>query len=919
MPGVVPSATTLHGLRSTVPVPRTEPAFDQDALLYALNQSVTGIWQWDTESNVNIWSDAVWRLYGLDIDTYPPCFDSWLISVHPDDRDEACALLRQATPLRQAFELTWRTNPAHGPVRWLLARGQPADRPGALFYTGVVLDITERREAEIALQALNATLEERVAERTAALSEHQHRLQHILDGIPGMVGYWGRDFRNRFGNQAYLEWFGKTPQELVGLHIREVLGEELFERNLPFMEAALRGEPQRFERDLRTRSGELRHCQAHYLPDWREGAVHGFLVMVFDISEAKAARQSAEAANQAKSVFLANISHELRTPLNAIFGLAQMGLRQPSPEAARSTFEQILATGKHLLALINDVLDFSRIEAGKMPIQDGDIDLAQLLDHVLSMCATQAEAKGLSMLLSDAPDVPGHFRGDFTRCAQILLNLVSNAIKFTDQGMVHVDVDASDATLRLTVRDTGIGIPPEAQDRLFQPFEQIHIDESRRESSTGLGLAISQRLAQLMGGNITLSSGAGQGSTFTFSLPLRNPQPVDWRPLRNLVAWRHDRIALQRLHHLLQAREPQMLLVSDLPPATQAPHALLLDVDQLLRAPPAALESLARQGCRLLVVGTSSTPPSLPPHTAGATRVIAPPLSPLRVLRALQQADVAPPPQAGRPRLEGQQILAAEDNAVNRLVLEQMLIQEGASVHFAGDGLQALELVRAHGAEHFDLVLCDIQMPLMDGYETTQALARLAPGLPVVGLTAHAFQAARERALQAGMVDYVTKPYLITPLVEAVLRHARRKPPAPAAFGAAGTSTATGKVSPAGRPVNMDANAAAFWSHYAPQPALRTRLVEALSHTIPELINQLEAALASQDSEALGRVLHNVKGTGLNLHAPMLTAQAITGLTQARSQVPDMWDTARELIGSLKNLMAALQHLHAAETPRADQ
>lgn len=887
---------------------------DHSGLLSALDQTDTGIWQWDTRTHQNIWSDAVWRLYGLDKAAHPACYDSWLSSVHPDDQHAVSLAVRQAAASRAPFEVQWRTHPDRGAVRWLMSRGYPADNPAGPLYTGVVLDITARREAELTLTSLNATLEQRVAERTAALFEHQHRLQHILDGIPGVVGYWDRDFRNRFANKAYVTWFGKSPDELRGTHIRDLLGEELFAQNRPLMEAALQGEPHCFERDFRTPSGELRHGQVHYVPDWRDGVVQGFLVLLFDISAIRAARQAAEEANRAKSTFLANISHELRTPLNAIFGLAQLGDRHTQLEEARHTFAQILATGRHLLSLINDVMDYSRIEAGTLTIQDGEVDVALLLDHVLTMCAPQADSKGLSLLISDAPDVPTRFRGDFTRCAQILLNLVTNAIKFTDHGMVHVDLDAQEETLHVTVRDTGIGIPPEARHRLFQPFEQLHIDEARRADGTGLGLAISQRLAVMMGGRITLASALGQGSTFTLSLPLREAEPVDWRPLRQVAALRSGRIAMQRLTHLLQSREPRMQTLSALPPPSHVPAVLLLHQQEFEQLPAPAVQAVVDAGCRLVVV-TRGAPGARTGALASIATINAPePQSPLRLLNALSQighpGTASPDPQ----RLAGLRILAAEDNPVNRVVLEQMLRQEGGTVDFACDGREALAHVRLHGGDHFDLVLCDIQMPNLDGYETTRALAQLAPGLPVIGLTAHAFQAARDRAFQAGMVDYVTKPYLLTPLVEAVLRHSRRAPDPHAQTAhhsahADAPAMLPGATSSDDRTPPADVNADAFWAHYSGQPGLRARLVAALCHTVPELMKQLEEAERARDAEAAARVLHNVKGTGLNLHAPMLTAQAITGLTQARTGVPLLWETVEEVAASLDALMTALRAL----------
>ncbi|WP_290873136.1 ATP-binding protein, partial [Aquabacterium sp.] len=498
------------------------------ALVRAMESTGAGIWEWDIQTNRTLWSPAVWKLYGLTPGQHTPCYQSWADSIHPDDREAAQRKVAEAVSLAQPFEVEWRR---HGDqTAWIMARGQPDHRPDGLHYIGIVLDITERKQTEQAICEHNQTLEERIAERTQALEDSTHMLQHILDGIPGLVGYWDQNQRNRFANRAYGEWFGQPPEAIKGRHLRELLGPSLYERNRGYIEATLRGEAQCFERDLTNVAGETRTTEAHYLPDVIDGEVRGFLVMVFDISQVKRAEQAAEAANQAKSEFLANISHELRTPLNAMFGMAQLGMHAHEGSPAARTFQQILQSGQHLMTLINDVLDFSRIEAGKMPIQQGDVDLGQLIEHVVTMSAGRAEAKGLMLRLSESPQLPRQFTGDATRCAQILLNLLGNAIKFTDQGMVQLDIDlcgdAPDTQLRFTVRDTGVGIPPEAAARLFRPFEQAHRDQNRDDGGTGLGLAISQRLARLMGGDIQFDSTLGEGSTFTLVLPASYQPPL---------------------------------------------------------------------------------------------------------------------------------------------------------------------------------------------------------------------------------------------------------------------------------------------------------------------------------------------------------------------------------------------------------
>jgi PAS domain S-box-containing protein len=453
-----------------------------------------------------------------------------------------------------------------------MARGHPDQADGRLRYIGIVLDISERKQAEHGLKELNATLEQRIEERTRAHQDSKRQLQHILDGIPGLVGYWDSELINQFANHAYGEWFGAHPRDIKGKHIKELLGPDLFENNRVYIEAALHGQAQRFERELTTPAGEKRASEAHYLPDVHDGMVRGFLVMVFDVSHVKQVERAAASAKLAKSEFLANISHELRTPLNAMFGLAQLGIKAHEGEAVARTFTQILESGQHLMTLINDVLDYSKIESGKMPIQLAELDLGELVEQVVAQHAEQAEGKGLVMLLTESPHLPMRFVGDTVRCAQILGNLLSNAIKFTEQGLVQLDLDCSDTRLQFTVRDTGIGIPSEAAERLFQPFEPSRNNRFRDEGGTGLGLAISLRLARLMDGGIHFQSTPGEGSSFTLTLPFAPQAPADWRPLAPAARLARTRGPHQGQQTPARAKRQTVCAAADFGPTSLAGH-----------------------------------------------------------------------------------------------------------------------------------------------------------------------------------------------------------------------------------------------------------------------------------------------------------------------------------------------------------
>jgi PAS domain S-box-containing protein len=907
----------LHVLEA-VARPNVPYAPSPETLKLALSAAQAGIWEWHLDTNHNDWSAELWALYGLPPEA-PPTFDSWLSSIHPDDQANACQVVVGASQRGEAFELEWRTHPRQGQLRWLMSRGQPVHaRHGRGRYTGIVMDITARKLAEHAVRELNSTLEQRVKERTAALDEHERLLQTILDGIPGMVGYWTDGLRNCFANQAYVDWFGLAPEAIRHRHMSEVLGPDLFERNRPYIDGALAGQRQRFERQIPIpdKPGQFRHSEAHYIPDIANGHVRGFLVLVFDISESKKAEHAAEAANLAKSDFLANISHEVRTPLNAMFGLAQVGARQAAGTAAQRSFEQILESAQHLLALVNDVLDFSKIEAGKLSLHPERINLAQVLEHVLSLKAIRAQAKGLHLRVIEGPGLPQHCESDATRLSQILLNLLSNAIRYTDHGEACLHIDAHDGQLHLDVIDTGIGMTPQQLGQLFKPFIQVHGKLSSREGGTGLGLAITHRLVDMMGGQISVESEPGHGSHFHVRLPLQSPEQADFRLLHHILLMGLEAEERENLQTALHLHGCTVQCLPDLPPVTSGPpQVIVLSAAALQRCQAEHLQAHVEAGCSLLLSSPAGVAIEVPAALQDRIRVLAGPLTPLRLLHAVsqQRSDM---PALTTHRLEGVRVLAAEDNPVNRLVLAQMLEQEGADVTFAHDGAQALEQVRVQGPDRFDVVLCDIQMPVLDGYETTLALNHVAPGLPVIGLTAHAFASAKQQARLAGMVGYVTKPYMLDTLVAAIRQHARRTQPALAAPTVNSNPQPSNPLAsavdlhhpqPQHAPMASNRGAVDFEAmqlHFRTQPLLLERLIGMLKRTLAEVEQELVHALAERDMNQLAKVAHNVKGTALNLHAPELTRLASQTQDDARFQSAQAWASGAELMQCLREFIA---------------
>jgi len=388
-----------------------------------------------------------------------------------------------------------------------------------------------------ALRELKQDLERQVAEHTQALAQARRDLKTILDSIPSMVGYWDRNLINHFANHAYLEWFSLRPEQIIGKHVVEVIGEDRYLLNRDRIEAVLRGERQTFEQTIPLPgSQDVRHVLTHYLPDQFDGAIQGYYVLAHDVTiikqaeaELRAAKDAAEAANAAKSEFLSRMSHELRTPLNAIIGFSQilqMESESPLTPGQQESVAYILQAGRHLLELINEVLDLSRIEAGRLSISVEPVSLRVVLGECSHLVESHAERAGITLAVADHGDA--WVLADHTRLKQVLLNLITNAIKYNKAGgAVSVDYRSEPGQqLYVGIADTGSGIPSERQAELFQPFSRLGAEFSSIEG-TGIGLSITKRLVEAMGGSIGFDSLPGKGTTFWIRMPLtRSPMDV---------------------------------------------------------------------------------------------------------------------------------------------------------------------------------------------------------------------------------------------------------------------------------------------------------------------------------------------------------------------------------------------------------
>jgi signal transduction histidine kinase/DNA-binding response OmpR family regulator len=513
--------------------------------------------------------------------------------------------------------------------------------------------------------------------------------------------------------------------------------------------------------------------------------------------------REAQAADEAKGEFLATMSHELRTPLNAILGLAgillESNLAQPQRESARS----IQGASRALLAIINDLLDFARLEEGGLRLHRVPFDLSEILEEILDLLSPQAEEKGIELVLRIKPGTPRRVLGDPDRIRQVALNLLGNALKFTERGHVMVAVECLReseglAELQVNIEDTGIGISEDKQARLFERFSQADSGITRRYGGTGLGLAISRKLVELMGGRIGLQSRIGIGSWFWFTLELpldpQAPPPPEtprWPDFPVLVATPHE-IPGKALLELLESWEAPCALCASIPEATARleearaggrPYlAVLLDAG--LAADPREAAALAQEVRALLVLAPMHRGPEAGDWRAlGAEGVLRKPIYDWALREALEPVREAI--EEGRPvvwmggedteetpdtsrLLDGKRVLLAEDNELNQRVAVHMLQSLGAEVVVASDGKEAIE--RSLEAR-FDFMLMDAQMPELDGYSATIAIRTMEQGLrrtPILALTAHALEGEEARARAAGMDGLLTKPLEKPDLVRAL-------------------------------------------------------------------------------------------------------------------------------------------------------
>ena len=543
----------------------------------------------------------------------------------------------------------------------------------------------------------------------------------------------------------------------------------------------------------------------------KDGKVIGTFGMSRDITERKLAEEAmeqakvaAEEANRAKSDFLANMSHEIRTPMNAVIGITELLLDMELTPTQRDYLNMVLESGENLLAILNELLDYSKIEAGKLELETAPFDLYESVGNTMKTLGLRAHTKGLELACQIGREVPRHLDGDVVRLRQLLVNLVGNAIKFTEKGevvlTVNVDSQQGDnAVLHFCVSDTGIGIPPDRQQDIFESFEQADRSTTRRYGGTGLGLAISSRLTEMMNGRIWVESDVGKGSKFHFTVSLTrcddqahdsgafdvsavhgatvlvvDDNATNRRILEDMLSNWNLKVtlassvteALAHLHRASKADSPFQLVVSDvnMPEFDGFDLATKIRGDTLL-------------GSTEILMLTSGDRPgdAARSRELGVARYLLKPVKQSELLESVTKClgkrskekvtKVDDSHAVELPEIRPLKVLLAEDNLVNQRLAIGLLEKAGHSVQVAKDGVEALA---AHADHSFDLVLMDVEMPVMDGLTTTAEIrkreASSGQHIPIIAMTAHAMAGDREKCIAAGMDDYLAKPIRMTEL-----------------------------------------------------------------------------------------------------------------------------------------------------------
>ena len=870
-----------------------------------------GVWDLDLQTNHLEWDEWMFRLYGNKSDNFSMAYEAWQKGLHPEDLTRSSAEVEMALRGDKNFDTEFRVIHPNGEIHYLKAyavvirdaQGKP------LRMTGINYDITARKLAEEALQ-----------KKTSELDSYFTSSLDLLC-IADTSGHFLRL------NPEWENVLGYSIAELEGKLFLDYVHPEDIDSTLAVMSTLSKQQPVlRFENRYLCKDGSYRWIE------WRSRSIGEMIYAVarditdritieqtlrqlneeleHAVEEAQLLAVQAQAANLAKSEFLANMSHEIRTPMNGVIGMTSLLLDTELDDEQRRYLEIVNSSGESLLTLINDILDFSKIEAGKIELELLEFDLLNLLDDFAAAMSVRAHENKLELLCAPEPGTPAMLRGDPGRLRQILANLTSNAIKFTKEGEVVIRVSClsekdDKVLLRFSVSDTGIGIPQEKRDKLFQKFSQVDSSTTRKFGGTGLGLAISKQLAKLMDGEIGVESEEGKGSEFWFTVqmgkldeinrssvpPIANLQGVrvllvdDNSTNREILSVRlaswgmiakeaaDGKAALDALYAAIQEGEPFRIAILDMlmpymdgktlgkaiKSDKQLADTLLVMLTSLgARGDAHAFEEVGFSGYLTKPIQHRELHNVLSSVLAGSVLGIKnQPLVTRHSIRELQKLSLS----------NSVRILLVEDNITNQKVALGMLHKFGLHADAVANGVESLKALESIA---YDLVLMDVQMPIMDGFEATRHIRHpqsvvLNRDIPIIAMTANAMQGDRERCLEAGMNDYLSKPIEVHALMDTLER-----------WLAKDVKVEQSPIIKAQEKLEHVPifDRAAMMERMMDDDDLAHIVIESFLGDIPLQIEALKKYIESGDVQSAERQAHTIKGASANLGGEALRSVA---------------------------------------------
>ena len=863
-------------------------------------------------------NDAAGIIYGRKMEELVRHRSLWLDCIHEEDRHhlvENFSKILEAKQIDQQFRIVQ----PDGKIRWLQGTLRLiTDRKGKpLRIGGIAKDVTRRVTTE------------------KELDEAKAIYQSLVESLPINVFRKDRDGKIVFGNQRYCDSLNQKLEELLGKSDEDLFSKELAEKYVRDDKWVLQtGLPFHDIEEHPAVDGSKMYVEVLKAPVHDStGKRIGIQGMFWDVTSRiqaenalRDAKEIAEAASRSKSDFLANMSHEIRTPMNAILGMTELVLDTQLNNSQREYLTMVQTSGEALLALLNDILDFSKIEAGKLEFDHESFDLRDSLSDAMRTLATRAFNKKLELVINIHPEVPKRVITDSGRLRQVIMNLVGNAIKFTERGEIVLTVDCltrdeDDTLLRFNIRDTGIGISPEKIERIFGEFEQADTSTTRQFGGTGLGLAISKRIVELMGGRLKAKSELGKGSEFFFEVKLgidheefqiaesvtdvtdvpilvvddnqTNRQILDtmlngWGMKPIVAASAKD--AFEILHESELAGEPIRLVLSDV----NMPGNDGFELVEWIRSK----KEIA--GTKVIMLTSGSRHGDF--ERKQELQIAAHLMKPVKqsdlfdaigdALNVTEKSNVSHS-EITEPKgdLGPLKILLAEDNLVNQRLAIGLLEKFGHAVVVANNGKQAVDLYQD---DTFDVVLMDVQMPEMDGFEATAAIreieAESGRRTPIVAMTAHAMVGDRQRCLDAGMDDYISKPIRVPALISAI----------------GGLEVSRSQVEP-NQDYTTSSSFLVDWSTaletVGGDRKLLQDLIDIFIAESSKMVNEIAASIQAKDQKELRRTAHAVKGALRHLGAESVAESAVQLEKMGEEEI---FDGAEEHLNTLREQIEQL-------------